>query len=169
MAGDCLTSGHKLIGNFAVWNITGENNMEEEEMLKRLTWTLVALVWGSHIPCVAGDTLGKELLRQVVDTGKGKVDKQLDKAAGKITGTSTGTGTAGAAASKVTSTTAGTATEKAGTKAGTSAAATTAKSTEKPKTLSKQAEDAANKYGQTYVNRGQQELDKLMTVPKKGK
>ena len=137
-------------------------------MLKILTGALVVLVCGAQIPCLADEGLGKQLLRQVVDTGKSHVDKSLDKTAGKITGT--GAGTASTTASKAAGATekAGATAEKAGTKAGTSAAATTTKPTEKPKTLTEQAQDAAKKYGDHYVNKGQQELTKLM-IPKKGK
>jgi len=138
-------------------------------MLKRVTCTLLALIWASQVPCVAGEGLGKALLRQTVDTGKSKVDQSIDKAAGQITGT--GAGTAGTAATKATSVAdkAGATAGKAGTKASTSAAATTGKAAEKPNTLTKTTQDAAKQYGEKYLNKGQQELDKLMTVPKKGK
>jgi hypothetical protein len=136
-------------------------------MLKILTYTFLALVLGSQIPCLAGDNFGKELLRGVTDTGKSKLDKSIDKAVGKMTGT--GTGTAGAAANKVTGAAdkaGATAGATAGTKAGTSAASTAAKPTEKPATLTKQAEDLAKAYGEKYRGRGEQELTKLM-MPKK--
>lgn len=138
-------------------------------MLKRVTCTLLALVWGSQIPCVAGEGLGKMLLREAAGTGKGQVNKTIEKAAAKITGTDAAT--AGTAANKATTAAAkaGATADKATAKAGTSAAATTAKSTQNQGTLSKTAQDAVNKYGQQYVNKGQQQLDKLMTIPTKAK
>lgn len=123
-------------------------------MLKELTCTLLALVWCSQIPCMAGEGLGKELLNEAVKTGKGAADKSLERASEKLTGKA-----ANAAA-------------KSGTTANTTAA-TAAKAANSPKSLTKETKSTfksdVKKAGQSYLKSKEQQLDKLITTPDTGK
>src|SRR5262249_34471065 len=131
--------------------ILGVATREEGKMLKTLTCALLALACCAQTPCMAGDTLGKQLLNEAINTGKGEANKGLDKAANKLTGHS-------AAAAK----TAASAADKAGvtaTAAGNSTAATAAKATDKAKTLSKENQgfwkSTGKRLGDKYKKEGQ--------------